>query len=180
MECGKVFVLFFIERTTFCMLCICIVLSEALFGQNSMEPIRVETGRRIEFWQGSARLNLRDLVSAVRNNERAYALMTSAKGHYDLANFCRISGTVLIAIPVFSYLRDADPLWALAGGGAALWLFSFPLYATYEKRASEAAYLYNRSFAKASAMGSSRLEISSATVFAGGSSGFGLKVRIVW
>jgi hypothetical protein len=109
--------------------------------------VQVNTYKKLTFHQGADKLNMRQMVKLVKPQPQAYALMTNAKGHYDLRNLCRIGGTAMVIVPVLSHLRGEAPLWVVLGGGLALWGISVPLHQAYERRALEGAHLYNLSAA---------------------------------
>ncbi len=120
-----------------------LVNGKPLIAQKGRELIRVEASRRMHFFKGDTELNKRELVYHMERYPEAYKVMSSAKGHYDMANACLIGGGAFILIPIASSLRDGNPAWWLAGLGSAMCLLSIPLYSSYETKALEAVHLWN-------------------------------------
>lgn len=97
----------------------------------------------VVFEMDTITLSLRQTMSVVYKNPRAYQEFKKAKKRLDISSVMGFSGGFLIAIPAVTAIAGGEPEWGLAAGGAALILGSIPIYRSFRGRALNALDMYN-------------------------------------
>jgi len=91
-----------------------------------------------KFTQNGETLNFNQLLEQVSSNEQSKKLVRSAKSKSGFSVALASVGGALIGFPIGASIGGGDPVWALAGVGAALWGISFPIASSAGKQAKEA------------------------------------------
>ena len=96
-----------------------------------------------QFYQAEKRLNVNQLVDAVKANEQAYSQIQSAKSTYTFASIIGFAGGFMVGWPIGTALGGGEPNWTMAGIGAGLIVVSIPISQKFNKQARQAVDTYN-------------------------------------
>jgi hypothetical protein len=96
-----------------------------------------------QFYQGTNRLNMNQLVNAMKPNEQAYLQIKSAKSTYTLAAIVGATGGFLVGWPLGTALGGGEPNWVMAGIGVGLIGVSIPITQNFNKKAKQAVDTFN-------------------------------------
>lgn len=99
-----------------------------------------------QFSQGGKRLNMYQLVNAMKPNEQAFNQIKSAQSTYTLASIIGGAGGFLIGWPIGTAIGGGEPNWVMAGIGAGLVIVSIPISQSYNKKARQAVDTFNEGF----------------------------------
>lgn len=120
------------------------VYSTFSFGQTEVDSITMKkVFGGYEFYQGDKRLNVNQLVDAVKPNEQVYNEMKAAKSSYTLATIISSAGGFMIGWPLGTAVGGGEPNWTVAGIGAGLVVVSIPISQSFNKKAKAAVDKYN-------------------------------------
>jgi hypothetical protein len=96
-----------------------------------------------QFYQGEKRLNIYQLVKAMKPYEQAYNQIKSAQTTYTLASIVGIAGGFMVGWPIGTAIGGGEPNWTLAGIGDGLIIVSIPISQKFNKQAKQAVDTYN-------------------------------------
>ena len=88
-------------------------------AQSKVERDSVEIGLRAQIYQNNRRLTMRGIENLFRFDEEATEAFKRAKLNFQFSQGAFILGAALIITPLAVSLTDNDPLWGMAGVGAA-------------------------------------------------------------
>lgn len=112
------------------------------------------------FYQGEKRLNMNQLVNAVKPNEQAYKQIKSAQSTYTLATIIGFAGGFMVGWPIGTSIGGGEPNWTMAGIGAGLMVVSIPISQNFNKQAKQAVDTYNGGLQTSSFWNKSELRFS--------------------
>ncbi|WP_299458615.1 hypothetical protein [uncultured Microscilla sp.] len=102
------------------------------------------TFKRGYFLQNGKKLNRIKITGIMMNTPEAYKHLKASFADANVATFFATLGGGLIGWPLGTALAGGKPLWALAGVGVGMALISIPIYASANKKAAQAAKIYNQ------------------------------------
>ena len=115
------------------------------FGQSSADSISMHKAfGGYQFYQADQKLNMSQLVNAMKSNEQAYQEIKSAQSNYTFASILGFAGGFMIGWPIGTAIGGGDPNWALAGIGAGILVVSIPISNQANKQAKSAVEEFNR------------------------------------
>ncbi len=95
------------------------------------------------FYQNNEPLTMSQLDSIVKISPIAYTVFKQARSTHKWSAFFSITGGVLIGIPIGTVIVGGEPIWALAGAGAASIIISIPITRKYNHQMENAIDVYN-------------------------------------
>ncbi|HOB83872.1 MAG TPA: hypothetical protein PKX27_03385 [Bacteroidales bacterium] len=150
------------------LLTVCLAVS---FGQTSESITMKKVFGGYQFYQGDKRLNMNQLVNAIKPNEQAYKEIRSAKTTYAITSVFAGAGGFMVGYPIGTAIGGGDPNWTMAGIGAGLIVVSIPLSVKFNKQARQAVNTYNNGSVTGSFWNKSEFK------FCFTANGMGLKLR---
>ena len=115
-----------------------------MFGQNTNDTITMtKVFGGYQFYEGTKRLNVNQLVNTMKPNEQAYNQMKSAQSTYILTQIIGGAGGFLVGWPIGTAIAGGEPNWTMAGIGAGLIVVSIPISQKFNKQAKQAVNTYN-------------------------------------
>ncbi len=99
----------------------------------------------VQLYKDGLPLKMKDARKLMENQEAAIKDLRKAATNRTFAYIFGTIGGALIGYPVGTAIGGGDPEWALAGIGAGFVGLSIPFISGYNKRARNAAELYNAS-----------------------------------
>ena len=112
------------------------------------------------FYQGEKRLNMNQLVNAVKPNEQAYKQIKSAQSTNTFASIIGFTGGFMVGWPIGTSIGGGEPNWTMAGIGAGLIVVSIPISQKFNKQAKQAVDTYNGGLQTSSFWNKSELRFS--------------------
>lgn len=112
------------------------------------------------FYQGEKRLNMNQLVKAVKPNEQAYKQIKSAQSTNTFASIIGFAGGFMVGWPIGTSIGGGEPNWTMAGIGAGLMVVSIPISQKFNKQAKQAVDIYNGGLLTSSFWNKSELRFS--------------------
>jgi hypothetical protein len=114
------------------------------YGQASTDSISMKkVFGAYQFYQGGTRLNVNQLVKAMKPNEQAYKEIKSAQTANTFASIVGVAGGFMLGWPIGTALGGGEPNWAIAGIGAGLIIVYIPLTISFNKKAKQAVETFN-------------------------------------
>lgn len=113
-----------------------------------------------KFYHGGTRVELRNLVDIMRDNQEAYQSIKSARSNYNLASVIGFAGGFMVGWPIGVAVAGGEPNWALAGIGAGLLVATIPITNSFVKKSKVAVDSYNRGSASNSVWDRSEMSLS--------------------
>jgi hypothetical protein len=114
------------------------------FGQTVTDSISmIKAFGGYQFYQAEKRLNMNQLVKAMKPNEQATIQIKSAQSTYTLGSIVGFAGGFMVGWPIGTAIGGGEPKWAMAGIGAALIIVSIPMSQKFNKQAKQAVDTYN-------------------------------------
>jgi hypothetical protein len=115
-------------------------------GQPSMDTIVMQkVFGGYQFYQGSKRINMSNLVKTMKPNEQAFQEIKAAQTTYIFGNILAFAGGFMVGWPIGTAIGGGDPNWALAAVGAGLIIITIPIGQKFNKQARTAVNTYNKS-----------------------------------
>jgi len=131
-------------RKTTIILTVLVVSMSFAVGQTASDSITMKkVFGGYHFYQGEKRLNINQLVKAMKPNAQAYQQVLSAQSTYTLGSLIGGAGGALVGWPIGTAIGGGDPNWTLAGIGACLIIVSIPLSQSFDKKVTQAIETYN-------------------------------------
>jgi|SRR3989339_464448 len=131
------------------------------FGQTVTDSISVKNVfGGYQFYQGEKRLNMHQLVNAMKPNEQAYNQIKTAKSTYALASIVGFAGGFMVGWTIGTAIGGGEPNWSMAGIGAGLIVVSIPISQKFNKQAKQAVDTYNSGLQTSSFWDKSELRFS--------------------
>lgn len=131
------------------------------FGQTSTDSISMKkVFGGYQFYQGDKRLNMNQLVNAMKPNEKAYNQIKSAQSTYTLATIIGGVGGFMVGWPIGTAIGGGEPNWTMAGIGAGLIVVSIPISQKFNKQAKQAVDTFNSGLQTSSFWEKSELRFS--------------------
>jgi hypothetical protein len=116
-----------------------------VFGQASTDTIVMQkVFGGYQFYQGSKRMNISNLVKTMKPNEQAFQEMKAAQTTYIFGNIVAFAGGFMVGWPIGTSLGGGDPNWTLAAVGAGLIIITIPISQKFNKQARTAVNTYNK------------------------------------
>jgi hypothetical protein len=97
-----------------------------------------------QFYQGSKRLNVSNLVRTMKPNEQAFKEIKAAQTTYIFGNIVAFAGGFMVGWPIGTAIGGGDPNWTLAAVGAGLIIITIPIGQKFNKQARTAVNTYNK------------------------------------
>ncbi len=114
------------------------------FGQTVTDSISMKKAfGGYKFYQGEKRLNMNQLVNAIKPNEQAYNQIKTAQSSYALASIIGFAGGFMVGWPIGTAIGGGEPNWIMAGIGAGLIVVSIPISQKFNRQAKQAVDTYN-------------------------------------
>lgn len=114
------------------------------YGQTVSDSISMKKAfGGYQFYQGEKRLNMNQLVNAMKPNEQAYNHIKSAQSTYTFASIIGFAGGFMVGWPIGTAIGGGKPDWTMAGIGAGLIVVSIPISQKFNKQAKQAVDTYN-------------------------------------
>lgn len=122
-----------------------VILSNTLaFGQDLSDSITMKkVFGGYQFYEGTKRLNMTQVIYAMKDNEEAYAHIKSAQSANVMATIFAGAGGFLVGYPIGTALAGGEANWTLAAVGAGFMLVSIPFSQKFNKQAKQAVRTYN-------------------------------------
>ena len=98
----------------------------------------------VQLYKDNERLKMKEVKALMRDHQAAFEELQKANTNKAFAYIFSIPGGALIGYPIGTAIGGGDPEWVLAGIGAGLVAVSIPFMSGYNKRAKNAAGLYNK------------------------------------
>jgi len=131
------------------------------FGQTSPDSVFMKKAfGGYQFYQADKRLNMNQLVKAVKSNEQAYSQIKSAQSTYTFASVIGFAGGFMVGWPIGAAIGGGEPNWAMAGIGAGLIVASVPLSKKFNKQAKQAVDTFNGGLSASSFWDKRELKLS--------------------
>ena len=142
-------------------ICLLTVTFAFTFGQPSTDSISIKkVFGGYQFYQGEKRLNMNQLVNAMKPNEQAFSQIKSAQSTYTLATIVGIAGGFMVGWPIGTAIGGGEPNWTMAGIGAGLIVVSIPISQKFNKQAKQAVGTFNSGLQTSSFWNKSELRYS--------------------
>jgi hypothetical protein len=114
-------------------------------GQASMDTIVMQkVFGGYQFYQGSKRMNMSNLVKTMKPNEQAFQEIKAARTTYIFGNILAFAGGFMVGWPIGTAIGGGDPNWALAAVGAGLIIITIPIGQKFNKQARTAVNTFNK------------------------------------
>ena len=131
------------------------------YGQTSTDSISMKkVFGGYQFYQGDKRLNMNQLVKAMKPNEKAYKEIKSAQSTYTLSTIVGFAGGFMVGWPIGTAIGGGEPNWTMAGIGAGLIVVSIPITQSFNKKAKQAVETYNGGLQTSSFWDKNELKLS--------------------
>lgn len=151
------------------LLSVCLTYS---FGQTVNDTISMKkVFGGYQFYQAGKRLNMNQLVTAMKPDEQAYKQIKSAQSSYTMAMIFSYAGGFMVGWPIGTAIGGGKPNWAMAGIGAGLIVVAIPISQGFNKKAKLAVGTYNHGLQASSFWDKSELKLSMTA------NGIGLNLR---
>ncbi len=120
------------------------VISTFGFSQTLSGPISMsKVMGGYQFYQGTQRLTMAQLVETMKSNDEAYTQIKSAQGTNTFNTILGTAGGFLVGYPIGTAIGGGEPEWTMAAVGAGLLIISIPISQKFKKQAKEAVETYN-------------------------------------
>jgi hypothetical protein len=96
-----------------------------------------------QFYKVEKRLNMNQLVYAMKSNEQAFSQIKKAQSNYTLASIVGFIGGFMVGWPIGTAIGGGQPNWTMAGIGAGLFIVSIPINQKSNNQAKHAVGIYN-------------------------------------
>jgi hypothetical protein len=114
------------------------------FGQTATDSISMKKGfGGYQFYKVEKRLNMNQLVYAMKSNEQAFSQIKKALSNYTLASIVGFIGGFMVGWPIGTAIGGGEPYWTMAGIGAGLFIVSIPISQKSNNQAKHAVGIYN-------------------------------------
>jgi hypothetical protein len=122
-----------------------IVSLSLTFGQTVTDSISMKkVFGGYQFYKAEKRLNMNQLVNAMKSNSQAYSQIKAAQSTYTLSSIMGLTGGFMVGLPLGTALGGGEPNWTVAGIGAGLLLVVYvPITQKFNKQAKQAIDTYN-------------------------------------
>ena len=114
------------------------------FAQTVADSITMESSLGSpEYYIDGKKISLTRAIKIMKTNPMAYDQMRSARTRRNLSNATSFVGAFIFGWQVGAALGGGEPNWAVGGLGAGLMIASFPINASYSRKARQAVDTYN-------------------------------------